>query len=126
VYIVTAFYGEFFDDLSQMAENGGEFEVLNKPVDGDTIFKLCQGFWKAKWFWMIDGMGERRDENRMAYQKILKDPGSLEILVVEDSPTQALQLTNLLREAGYQVITAENGAEALGRSTMPRWLSAIS
>ena len=43
VYIVTAFYGEFFDELSTMAENGIEFEVLNKPVDGDTILKVCQG-----------------------------------------------------------------------------------
>jgi DNA-binding response OmpR family regulator len=42
VYIVTAFYGEFFDELSSMAEGGTEFEVLNKPVDGDTILKLCQ------------------------------------------------------------------------------------
>ena len=43
VYIVTAFYGEFFDKLRTMAENGIEFEVLNKPVDGDTILKVCQG-----------------------------------------------------------------------------------
>ena len=43
VYIVTAFYGEFFDELQHMAEAGTEFEVLNKPVDGDMILKLCQG-----------------------------------------------------------------------------------
>jgi len=43
VYIVTAFYGEFFDELSAMAEGGTDFEVLNKPVDGDTILKVCQG-----------------------------------------------------------------------------------
>ena len=43
VYIVTAFYGEFFEELSAMAEEGVEFEVLNKPVDGDTILKVCQG-----------------------------------------------------------------------------------
>ncbi|MCG6882117.1 MAG: response regulator, partial [Deltaproteobacteria bacterium] len=43
VYIVTAFYGEFVDELSTMAEGGTDFEVLNKPVDGDTIFKVCQG-----------------------------------------------------------------------------------
>ena len=42
VYIVTAFFGEFFDELSIMAENGFEFEVLNKPVDGDMILKVCQ------------------------------------------------------------------------------------
>ena len=43
VYIVTAFYGEFFEELKHMAEQGVEFEVLNKPVDGDMILKLCQG-----------------------------------------------------------------------------------
>ncbi len=43
VYIVTAFYGEFFDELSAMAEGGADFEVLNKPVDGDTILKVCRG-----------------------------------------------------------------------------------
>jgi DNA-binding NtrC family response regulator len=43
VYIVTAFYGEFFDALSTMAEGGTEFEVLNKPVDGDMILTLCKG-----------------------------------------------------------------------------------
>lgn len=49
----------------------------------------------------------------MGYQNILKDPDSLEILVVEDSPTQALQLGNLLEEAGYHLLTAVNGADAL-------------
>ncbi len=49
----------------------------------------------------------------MVYNKILKNPGSLKVLVVEDSPTQALQLTSLLQEAGYQVIAAKEGSEAL-------------
>ena len=43
VYIVTAFYGEFFDELQGMAHEGTEFEVLNKPVDSDMILKLCNG-----------------------------------------------------------------------------------
>lgn len=49
----------------------------------------------------------------MGYNNILKDPGNFEILVVEDSPTQALQLGNLLEEADYRVLTAVNGADAL-------------
>ena len=36
------------------------------------------------------------------------------ILIVEDSPTQALQLQHLLEEAEYQVLVAQNGQEALG------------
>lgn len=37
----------------------------------------------------------------------------IEILIVEDSPTQALQLQYLLEQNGYQVITAANGRLAL-------------
>jgi len=36
-----------------------------------------------------------------------------EILIVEDSPTQAIQLQNLLEEDGYKVSAATNGADAL-------------
>ncbi len=43
VYIVTAFYGEFFEELQYVADQGAEFEVLNKPVDGDMILNLCKG-----------------------------------------------------------------------------------
>lgn len=35
------------------------------------------------------------------------------VLVVEDEPTISMVLQELLREAGHQVITARNGAEAL-------------
>ena len=38
---------------------------------------------------------------------------NIEILVVEDSPTQAAQLQNLLEECGYIVKVAENGVLAL-------------
>jgi len=37
----------------------------------------------------------------------------VDILVVEDSPTQALKLTLILEEAGYQTRTVENGVEAM-------------
>ena len=30
-----------------MAEGGTDFEVLSKPVDGDTILKLCQAVLKG-------------------------------------------------------------------------------
>ena len=42
VYIVTAFYGEFFEELQHVADQGAEFELLNKPVDGDMILTLCR------------------------------------------------------------------------------------
>ncbi len=37
VYIITAFYEEFFDDLQRVVEDGIEFEVLRKPVSIDQI-----------------------------------------------------------------------------------------
>lgn len=38
------------------------------------------------------------------------------ILIVEDSPTQAMNVQLMLEEAGYQVETAENGREGLGKA----------
>ncbi len=43
----------------------------------------------------------------------LFDPANVTILVVEDSPTQALLLQGTLEQAGYQVAVARNGREAL-------------
>ena len=37
VYIVTAFYEEFFDRLDQALREGIEFEVLRKPISADQI-----------------------------------------------------------------------------------------
>lgn len=39
--------------------------------------------------------------------------GKVEILIAEDSPTQAAQLAHLLEQRGYSVTTAANGREAL-------------
>ncbi|WP_222948324.1 response regulator [Thauera sedimentorum] len=38
------------------------------------------------------------------------------ILVVDDSPTERLALTELLVKHGYQVVTAENGEDAIAKS----------
>ena len=42
-----------------------------------------------------------------------KENVSAEILIVEDSATQAMQLQNLLEQGGYHVSVARNGEEAL-------------
>ncbi len=63
VYIVTAFYGEFFEELSIMAQKGTEFELLNKPVDGDTILMVCKGALEGPM--MIEG----GRENEMGMEK---------------------------------------------------------
>jgi len=43
----------------------------------------------------------------------MQEENNLKILIVEDSPTQALQLQHSLEGAGYQVSAAVNGKEAL-------------
>ncbi len=40
-------------------------------------------------------------------------PATLEILIAEDSPTQAEKLRYLLEEHGYSVVATSNGKQAL-------------
>jgi len=42
IYIVTAFYGEFFSDLKQLVTDGVHFEVLKKPVGTEEILLLSR------------------------------------------------------------------------------------
>ncbi len=60
--------------------------------------------------------------------KTSEDPGNamVEILLVEDSPTQALQLKHMLDRHGYRAAIANNGREALTRLYQRRPLMVIS
>ena len=51
----------------------------------------------------------------MTHEEVLK-PGSLAVLVVEDSPTQAEALRRILIQAGHQVTMARDGVEGLERA----------
>lgn len=42
IYIVTAFYGEFLDDLKSAQKDGIDFEVLQKPIGADQIVLVCK------------------------------------------------------------------------------------
>ena len=42
------------------------------------------------------------------------------ILVVDDSPTERFFLTDLLTKSGYEVLTAENGDDALAKIRLER------
>jgi DNA-binding response OmpR family regulator len=42
IYIVTAFYEEFFDQLKSAEEGGINFDVLRKPVDADEILLVTK------------------------------------------------------------------------------------
>ena len=44
---------------------------------------------------------------------IQSKPGNTEILIAEDSPTQAEKLRYLLEEHGYSVVATSNGKQAL-------------
>ncbi len=43
VYIVTAFYKEFFDQLKGAAEDGIDFEIVKKPLSNDRIISITKG-----------------------------------------------------------------------------------
>jgi len=51
-----------------------------------------------------------------ATSDIRSKPGHAEILIAEDSPTQAEKLRYLLEEDGYSVLVASNGRQALAEA----------
>jgi hypothetical protein len=63
---------------------------------------------------VLTGLVDKRGNKLM---KTSEDPGNaaVEVLIVEDSPTQALQLTHMLDRHGYRTAIANNGREALTR-----------
>jgi len=42
VYIVTAFYKEFFDGLKTVRDEGLDFDLLKKPIGGDEIVMIAK------------------------------------------------------------------------------------
>lgn len=42
VFILTAFYKEFFGQLKALEEDGIEYEILNKPIGSDQIVFLTK------------------------------------------------------------------------------------
>ncbi len=43
IYIVTAFYGDYFEELREMADQGIDFEVLQKPLEMEQIVMIVKG-----------------------------------------------------------------------------------
>jgi CheY-like chemotaxis protein len=43
VYIVTAFYQEYFEPLKQLAEKGIPFQVAQKPLGSEQIRQIARG-----------------------------------------------------------------------------------
>lgn len=42
IYIVTAFYSAFFDQLREAEEDGLDFELLKKPIGSDQILLVAK------------------------------------------------------------------------------------
>ncbi len=42
IYIITAFYKEFFDKLKQAEEDGIDFELLRKPIDSEQLVLMVK------------------------------------------------------------------------------------
>jgi CheY-like chemotaxis protein len=42
IYIFTAFHKDFFERLTKAAEEGLEFEIVQKPMDGDELLELVR------------------------------------------------------------------------------------
>ncbi len=47
IYIITAFYEEFFEELKGSEKDGIEFEVLRKPFSGDQILLTAKSILKG-------------------------------------------------------------------------------
>ena len=42
IYIITAFYKEFFDDLNAAVKEGLKYELIKKPISGEQIFLVAK------------------------------------------------------------------------------------
>jgi DNA-binding response OmpR family regulator len=42
IYIITAFYAEYFEELKQASTQGLDFEVLRKPIGADQICMVAE------------------------------------------------------------------------------------
>ncbi len=42
IYIVTAFHGEFMDQLRIAADEGYEFEVMQKPIESQNLVRITK------------------------------------------------------------------------------------
>lgn len=47
VYIITAYYGDFAEQLRQARQEGLDFELMHKPLTSDQLVKLTTGILKG-------------------------------------------------------------------------------
>jgi circadian clock protein KaiB len=88
IYIITGFYGEYFQGLQEATKEGIGFEVLKKPVGGDQIAAITRD--------MLKGVESIQQGGKSMYQL------RLHIVDTTRNSTQAIQELEALLEAKFK------------------------
>jgi len=106
VYIITAFYREFLEQLKSVQEDGISFEIVEKPIGRDSIINITKGILegtqikitgepKYKFEFYISGQTQRSlkavKDLKTSLEAKLKGQYSLGIMDVLESPQSAFE-----------------------------------
>jgi two-component system, sensor histidine kinase and response regulator len=107
VILITAYGSEL---MSNQAEQAGLLGVLVKPISNSSLFNtIMRAF--------ISGASEADTQPRVADGERLVDFTGLRVLLVEDNEINRELASQLLRDVGIVVSTAQNGREAVEKVT---------
>ena len=105
--VMTAYGSEL---MSNQAEQAGLLGVLVKPISNSSLFNtIMRAF--------ISGAPEADTQPRVADGERLVDFTGLRVLLVEDNEINRELASQLLRDVGIVVSTAQNGREAVEKVT---------
>ena len=105
--LMTAYGSEL---MSNQAEQAGLLGVLVKPISNSSLFNtIMRAF--------ISGAPEADTQPRVADGERLVDFTGLRVLLVEDNEINRELASQLLRDVGIVVSTAQNGREAVEKVT---------
>ena len=105
--LITAYGSEL---LSNQAEQAGLLGVLVKPISNSSLFNAVMRAF-------ISGAPEADTQPRVADGERLVDFAGLRVLLVEDNEINRELASQLLRDVGIVVSTAQNGREAVEKVT---------
>lgn len=104
VVIVSGVH-EVFDVTSQIGEGWIEADAfLDKPVDPDVLLATVTG---------LLGPSTEPAKRTMSGEETAMSDRKLRVLVVEDEPDYAELLAGILGDAGYRVVLAADGEDAI-------------
>ena len=105
--LITAYGSEL---MSNQAEQAGLVGVLVKPISNSSLFNTIMRAFTS-------GASEADTEPRVADGERLVDLTGLRVLLVEDNEINRELASQLLRDVGIVVSTAQNGREAVQKVT---------